>query len=65
MSKMQLKTSCILTVPFQTYDADFSFIVNGEEFKTSRFISDLLSPTICKMHLNDPTVDTYIINTKE
>ena len=38
--------------------------MNGEEFRTSRIISDLLSPTLCRIHLNDPTFDNYIINTK-
>ena len=52
-----------MTVPFGSYANDFSFIVNGEEIKTSRLISDLRSPIICKIHSNDPTVDTYTINT--
>ena len=64
MSKIQIKPSCILNVPFQIYDKDFSFIVNGEEFKTSRFLSDLLSPILCRIHINDPTVDTFVINTQ-
>lgn len=64
-SKILLKPSCILAVPIQAYDNDFTFIVNGEEFKTSRLISDILSPVICRSHLNDPTVDKFIINTHE
>ncbi|KAK8834278.1 hypothetical protein M9Y10_026262 [Tritrichomonas musculus] len=63
-SQLRLKPSSILKVPFQTYEKDFSFIVNGQEFKTSRFFADLLSPIICKIHLNDPTVDTFVINTQ-
>ncbi|KAK8842136.1 hypothetical protein M9Y10_026363 [Tritrichomonas musculus] len=63
--KIQLNPSCILTVPFHIYDNDFTFIVNGEEFKTSKLISDLLSPVICQIHLNDPTFDIFIINTQE
>lgn len=63
--KIKIEPSCLLTVPLQTYDNNFSFIVNGEEFKTSRLISDLLSPVICKIHSNDPTVDTFTINTSQ
>lgn len=63
-TQIHLKTSCILNVPFQTYNCDFSFIVNGKEFKTCQIISDLLSPNICKMHINDPTFNQFIINTK-
>ncbi|KAK8843044.1 hypothetical protein M9Y10_025232 [Tritrichomonas musculus] len=63
MSIIKVNTSFILTVPFQSYGNDFTFIVNGQEFKTSRLISDLLSPIICDIHSNDPTFDTYTINT--
>lgn len=63
-ASMQLKTSCILNIPFQTYINDFSFFVNGEEFKTSRIVSDILSPKICKIHLNDPTFSEFTINTQ-
>ena len=45
------------------YDNDFAFIVNGEEFKTSRVVSDLLSPKIAKYHSIDPTIETFTINT--
>lgn len=62
-SKIQLKTESILDVPLQMFDNDFSFIVNGEEFKTSKIISDLISPKVCQSHLSDPTTDQFIINT--
>lgn len=64
-NKIQLQPNCILTVPFQMYDADFTFIVNGEEFKTSRIISDILSPVICRIHSDDPTCESFTINTQE
>lgn len=61
---MQLNPSSILSVPIQTYPHDFTFTVNGEDFRTSRIVSDLLSPNICRIHENDPTCDKFIINTK-
>lgn len=64
-NKVYLNSSCLLNIPFQTYANDFSFIVNGKEFQTSRLISDLISPLICKMHLNDPTISTFTINTTQ
>lgn len=63
MSKIQLRPESISDVPLQIYEQDFTFIVNGEEFKTSRLISDLLSPKISQMHSSDPTLDTFVINT--
>ena len=62
-NQMQLKPSSILNVPIQNYDNDFSFVVNGKLFKTSKIVSDLLSPTICRLHSNDPTIDVFNINT--
>lgn len=64
MDKIQLNLTSISRVPFHVYDTDFSFIVNGKEYKTNHLVSDILSPKICKMHNNDPTLDTFIINTK-
>ena len=64
-SKIKINPSCILTVPLHTYGNDFTFIVNGEEFKTSRLISDLISPIISQIHLNDPTISTFTINTSQ
>lgn len=63
-SYLKLNQSSILNVPFQMYD-EFLFIVNGKEFKTTRLISDLLSPKICKIHINDPTINQFIINTTQ
>lgn len=40
-------------------------IVNSEEFKMSRLMSDLLSPNICKIHINDPTFNQITINTQQ
>ena len=62
MNPIRLKTSSIVGVPLNTYD-DFTFIVNEEEFKTSYFIAELLSTKICKIHLIDPTVSSFTINT--
>lgn len=64
MSKIQLRPESISDVPLQIYEQDFTFIVNGEEFKTNRLISDLLSPKISQMHSSDPTLDTFVINTQ-
>lgn len=61
--QVQLKTTAILQVPLQTYDKDFTFIVNGKEFNTSCINSDLLSPKVSEIHQIDPTIRTFTINT--
>lgn len=63
--QIKLDYSSILNIPLDSYCKDFTFIVNNEEFKTSRLVSEILSPMIVKMHLNDPTIDTFIITTHE
>lgn len=64
-AQIKLKKSSILHIPFESYEKDFKFIVNGIEFQTSRVIADLLSPKISEIHKVDATVDEFIINTKE
>lgn len=62
---IHLHPSTILNVPLHKYHKDFSFIINGVEFKTSYIIADMLSPVICRIHSTDPTIDTFTINTQE
>lgn len=64
-TKIQLKYSSFLNIPFHTYERDFLFSVNGREFRTSRVISDVLSPVISQIHSTDPTVDNFTINTAQ
>ena len=65
MSEVFLKTTSILNVPIHAYMDDFSFIVNNKKFKTTRLIADLISPTISKLHLIDPTINNFMIKTNE
>lgn len=46
IDQFQLLTSSILNIPLQDYEKKFTFIVNGQKFKTSIFIAELLSPVI-------------------
>lgn len=62
---LQLNTASIVNVPLQTYQEEFTFIVNGKRFQTTRLISDLLSPKISRMHAVDPTIETFCITTTQ
>ncbi|KAK8857516.1 hypothetical protein M9Y10_015921 [Tritrichomonas musculus] len=64
MSKIKLQTDSILQVPLNMYQLDFTFNINGEEFQTTRFVADLLSPKISKLHQSDPTCSEYFIKTQ-
>lgn len=64
MTYIKLEESSILHVPVQKYERDFTFIINGEKYETNRIIADLLSPKISNYHLIDPTINSYIIDSK-
>lgn len=49
-------------IPFQHYQKDFTFVVNGKEYQTSRYIADLLSPQICQYHFTDETINSFNIS---
>lgn len=49
-------------IPFEKYVKNFTFIVNGKRYKTSRFVADILSPLIRKLHFVDESVDEFYIN---
>lgn len=61
---IKLQKLCLQNVPFDLYEKDFTFIVNGEEFHTNRLIADILSPKISQIHHVDPTISTFVINSK-
>ena len=63
-TQIQLKTDRIRKIPLQNYEKDFTFIVNHQEYKTSKLISQFLSPVICEMNLNDATNNNIEIETK-
>lgn len=38
---IQLKAESIKFIPIDKYDQNFTFVVNGEEYHTSRLVADL------------------------
>lgn len=60
---IQLKIQNILEIIQQSNNDNFTFIINGEEYKTTRVIANLLSPKIFKSQLVDSTINTFTINT--
>lgn len=49
-------------IPFEKYQKDFTFIVNGKEYQTNRLFADILSPKIRKFHYVDGSIDSFVIN---
>ncbi|OHS97925.1 hypothetical protein TRFO_35762 [Tritrichomonas foetus] len=56
-----LDVNQIKNIPFDKYEKNFSFFVNGEEFKVNRIIADLLSPKIRQYHMVDESINSFSI----
>lgn len=54
-----LDTENLKNIPLHKYTSDFTFLVNGKEYKTNRFIADLLSPIIREYHFADETINEF------
>lgn len=53
----------IKNIPFQKYNKDFTFIVNGNPYKTNRIFADIISPKVRNLHFSDESTNEYHINT--
>lgn len=53
----------IKNIPFQKYENNFTFIVDGKKYKSNRLIADLLSPTIRNYHFSDQLINEFTIDT--
>lgn len=61
---IKLQFESISQVPLNKYEKDFTFIVNGEKFITSKIVADLLSPKISKIHSSNPIFNEFSFQTK-
>lgn len=64
-ANFSLNPENIFNIPFDKYEKDFTFIVNGKQYKTNRIFADILSPNLRKLHFTDSSVNEFTINTKE
>lgn len=53
----------IKNIPFQKYENNFTFIVDGKRYRTPRIVADLLSPKIRRLHFVDETINEFCIET--
>ena len=57
-----LNFEVIKGIPFEKYEKNFVFVVNGKGYFTNRFIADILSPIIRQYHCSDETIDEFHIS---
>ena len=60
-----LSAESLNDIPFHKYENNFTFIVNGKQYRTSRVVADLLSPIIREYHYIDETINEFCINTSD
>ena len=60
--KYSLSIKGYKNIYFSSLPCDFTFIVNGDIYRTNRIIADFISPIISKNHVSDPTFDTYYLD---
>ena len=58
-------TESLISISFDPYPNDLYFIVNENAYPTKRFVADLLSPKIRKLHLTDKAFDQLSMQTVE
>ncbi|OHS99298.1 hypothetical protein TRFO_34302 [Tritrichomonas foetus] len=51
-------------ISYDNYKNDFTFIVNGDEYQTTRFLADLISQKVNSLHLTDQMIDYFEVTTK-
>lgn len=56
----QIQKTSSIQVPLRSYEKDFTFIVNCNEFRTRKIEPDLLSSKISQIHINDSAFETFI-----
>ena len=60
-----INVKSIESIPFDKYEKNFTFNVNGKCYKTNRFIADILSPIVRKMHYTDETYSEFSFYTND
>ena len=65
MTKLfQIGSENLKNIPWNKFDNDFIFLVNGKKYKTNHFLADFLSPNICQLHNIDSSLSAYEIQTE-
>ena len=55
----------IQRIQFDKFEKDFSFIVNGQVYKTNKFVANILSPHISNLFEGNMNLSYYKINTED
>ena len=63
-NKYTLSCENVKNIPIDKYEQNFTFIVNGKRYQTSRVKADLLSPVVSGYHLIDESIEEMSITTK-
>lgn len=62
---IKLECESIFNANFDLLENNFKFIVNGTEYPTNKFSASLLSPIASTLITNNPSLDSFEINTTD
>ena len=60
----KIRTEIFQRIPFDKFEKDFSFIVNGQIYTTNSFVANILSPNISKKFDENMKTSYFEINTE-
>ena len=60
-----LQNESIINGNFHLLPNDFTFVVNGEEHRTSKFVASILSPVLANLLSSNGSLDRFEINTSD
>ena len=59
---IKLNKASLSNLKLDSYPKDFTFIVNGQCFDVPRFVADMISPVVSKLHETDETINIYSLD---
>lgn len=59
---LAVSSSGLKNVVLSNEEDDFRFILGKSELKMNRFFADFISPLVSRMHMSDPTINTFDLN---
>jgi hypothetical protein len=63
--EIRLSATGLATLPQNVYENDFAFIVGDRQYRCPSFVACFLSPRVCDLQRNDPTIREFHVETPD
>jgi hypothetical protein len=64
-SALSLSVKGLANIPEYRNRNDFCFVVGDRHYPCPWYVADFLSPLICRLHASDPSIDHFIVETRD